>query len=494
MTGVLQATEPRFWYVPDGAVFTIADEIADFMEDLGFQVDEPERLACRALYATDRTGDWIGLESCVISARQNIKTTVMLAGAMYDTFVDGVAPVNWTAHEFKTSSATFTEMQNLIESHSWLSREVKRIRTANGKEGFDLTNGASLNVLARTKKSGRGMAAPRLYGDEGLFWTAQQLGALVPTMSAQVNPHLVHGSSPGIPTSAPLRALRDRGRSGEDPYLGYVEWSSDRQPCLRVDCSHEPGSVGCQLDNEELWPHGNPALGRRITYEYIRQERLTLPVGEFMRERLAWWEDPPTAVEGQVFPAEAWAERLDADSVVPDDAPVAFVVDTSWDRQTSWISVAGLRPDGQVHVQVVAQNFGTDWVVPWLSERKTRRTITAVGLQGSGAPVSSLLEPLKEKLGEDLVKPLSVQELGRASGMFYDAVLKGGVVHIGQEQLDSAIRQLAIRPIGDSWVPDRKASPVDIAPLVAGIEAMYLLLTTPEPAKPEAYAPRRLRR
>ena len=152
MTGVLQATEPRFWYVPDGAVFTIADEIADFMEDLGFQVDEPERLACRALYATDRTGDWIGLESCVISARQNIKTTVMLAGAMYDTFVEGIAPVNWTAHEFKTSSATFTEMQNLIESHSWLSREVKRIRTANGKEGFDLTNGASLNVLARTKK------------------------------------------------------------------------------------------------------------------------------------------------------------------------------------------------------------------------------------------------------------------------------------------------------------------------------------------------------
>jgi hypothetical protein len=55
--------------VPDGAVFTIADEIADLMTDLGYQVDEPERLACRALYAQKADGDWIGLESGIVCAR-----------------------------------------------------------------------------------------------------------------------------------------------------------------------------------------------------------------------------------------------------------------------------------------------------------------------------------------------------------------------------------------------------------------------------------------
>lgn len=480
MTGAPPATEPRFWYVPDGATFTIADEIADFMVDLGYEVDEPERLACRALYATDDRDRWIGLESCVISARQNIKTTVMLAGALYDTFVDGIAPVNWTAHEFKTSSSTFVEMQALIESHSWLAGEVLRIRTANGKEGFDLRNGGSLNVLARTKKSGRGMAAPRLYGDEGLFWSAQQLGALVPTMSAQDNPHLVHGSSPGVPSSEPLRALRTRGRSGTDPYLGYVEWSGERMPCLRADCTHEPGSTGCQLDNEELWPQGNPALGRRITYEYIRQERLSLPVTEFMRERLAWWEDPPPVLEdGTVFPLEAWSVRLDESSLVSDTSRLAFAVDTAWDRQRSWIAVAGFREDGTPQVEVVATEFGSDWAVPWLVSRVDSRDVVAVGLQGSGAPVSGLLKPLQEALPKDLVVPFTFQDIARAGGRFYDSIVEGPLIHIGQEQLDLAVAKVVIRPAGESWVPDRKQSPVDVAPLVAAMEALYLLLTTP---------------
>ena len=60
---------PSHFYVPDGAVFTIADEIADLMTDLGYQVDEPERLACRALYAQKADGDWIGLESGIVCAR-----------------------------------------------------------------------------------------------------------------------------------------------------------------------------------------------------------------------------------------------------------------------------------------------------------------------------------------------------------------------------------------------------------------------------------------
>jgi hypothetical protein len=37
--------------------------------------------------------------------------------------------------------------------------------------------------------------------------------------------------------------------------------------------------------------------------------------------------------------------------------------------------------------------------------------------------------------------------------------------------------------MGDSWLWDRKASPIDIAPLVAVTEALYLLKTTPEPKK-----------
>lgn len=483
---------PSHFYVPDGATFTIADEISDLMADLGYDVDEPERLACRALYAQRANGQWAGLESGVACARQNIKTTAMLSGAIHDLWVQDVPKVNWTAHEFKTSTETFGEFKRLVDTYPWLSRRVKRIRESNGKEGIDLHSGASLNILARTKRSGRGMGAARLYGDEALFWTDMQLGAIVPTMSAQRNAHLVHGSSPGLLTSAPLRVLRDRGRSGVDPYLGWIEWGTDRRPCLREDCTHQVGSEGCQLDDENNWWRANCALDRRITRDYVRQERLTLPIAEFMRERMGWWEDPPRKGDDGPFPMDSWEQRLDPSSRIPDGARVVFTADTSWDRQRSWVSIAGLNASGIPHGEVTETGFGQDWVVPWLTQRVAEWNPAAIGVQGGNSPASSLIDPLKKAFG-DLVYEFTGSDMTRACGAFYDAVLHGPLAQTGQEQVDVAMRQAVVRPLGDGWVLDRKDSPIDIANLVSLVEALYLLTTAPERSEPQSFTPRRLR-
>jgi hypothetical protein len=487
------ATEPRvsapptFFYVPEGARFTWADEIADLAEAVGYQMDEPERATCRALYPQAVDGSWIGLESGIVGPRQNLKTAMMIAGALHDTFVQGVERVIWTAHEFKTSSDAFNDFQAIIEGHDWLASEVLAVRTSNGKEGFDLRNGSRLDVMARTGKSGRGMGTPRLYLDEGLYLTGRMMGAIVPVVSARRNPHIVHGSSPGLVTSDVLRELRQRGRSGIDPNLGWIEWSNERQPCRRVDCTHTPGTPGCWLDDMDAVLRVNPAIPRRISVEYIEQERLALssaPV-EWLRERMGVWEDPPPEGVDQVIPAEAWASRLDEDSTIPDGARVAFAVDTSWDRQTTWIAVAGLRADGVPHIEVVATHYGSEWVEGWLDERLAKWNPVAIGLQGTGAPVSSIAEPLKQKFG-DVIASMTGQDLGRACGNLFDAVASGPLAHVGQEQLEQSVRMAAIRASGDSWLWDRKASPVDIAPLVAVTEALYLLKTTPdrEPKKP----------
>ena len=483
---------PSEFYVPDGSVFTLADEIADLMVDLGYEVAEPERLVCHALYAQKPNGLWAGVESGVVTARQNVKTTAMLSGAIHDLWVQDVPKVNWTAHEFKTSTETFGEFKRLVDTYPWLSRRVKQIRESNGKEGIDLHSGAKLNILARTKRSGRGMGAGRLYGDEALFWTDMQLGAIVPTMSAQRNAHLVHGSSPGLLTSAPLRRLRDRGRSGVDPYLGWVEWGTERRPCLRADCTHQVGSVGCQLDNEDNWWMGNPALDRRISRDYVRQERLTLPVAEFMRERMGWWEDPPPVDESGPFDMGKWAERFDASSRIPDGTRVVFAADTSWDRQTSWVSIAGLNAAGVPHGEVIETGYGQDWVVPWLKERVAVWKTAGIGLQGGNAPSSSLLAPLRKEFGDKLVVEFTGVDMTRACGAFFDAVDKGPLAHPDQEQVDDAMRQAAPRLLGDGWVLDRKESPIDIANLVSLVEALYLLQTAPEPPQ-ESFIPRRLR-
>jgi uncharacterized protein YidB (DUF937 family) len=96
--------------------------------------------------------------------------------------------------------------------------------------------------------------------------------------------------------------------------------------------------------------------------------------------------------------------------------------------------------------------------------------------------VSSIFEPLREEFGE-LIVSITGSDLGRACGAIYDAAVNGPLAHIGQQQLDDAVRAAVIRAAGDSWLWDRKNSPIDIAPLVAATEALYLLQTRKKPVK-----------
>lgn len=483
---------PTHFWIPDGARFDAADEAADLARALGDQVDEPEIAALRVLLAEDGKGRRIALESGLFCGRQNVKTWAGQRMVLYRAWIHNLKRIVWTAHLYKTTQDTFFELLALIESHSWLEQQVLKVSRGNGEEGIHLRNGCQIDFVARSQKSARGWAADEVVGDEGLYLTPAMIGAVFPTLSSRPDPHFTHLSSPGLPTSEVIRRVRDRGRAGGDPSLSYAEWTSERSDCVSSVCRHEPGTPGCQLDDLDKVRQANPAHPRRIGLDYILSERRAMPVAEYMRERLGWWEEPPEATEGENFPLESWAERLDASSELPEGTPLAFAIDTSWDRKTTWISLAGEKSDGKIHPEVVVGGPGTDWVVPWFTERRKKYPIAAIGLQANGAPVSSLFEQLRDEMG-DLVKGLSVQELGRACGSFYDLITSGSLVHTGQEQLDDAVRLAAIRPIGDAWVIDRKASPVDVAPLVSAIEAAYLIQTTTYTPPRKRAAPRRIR-
>lgn len=489
--------EPAYLWIPEGATFYTADEVIDFARAIGQQVDQPEIDAIRTLMAEGPDGQFAGFGSCIVCGRQNIKTWAIRMCVMYDAWVRAVNRVTFSAHLFRTTRDSFEQIDRLVQSFDWLRKATLKVRYANGEEGFELANGSRIDFVARSLKGGRGLGGDTVVLDEWLFGTGDMLGALVPTMSTAPKPHILYGSSPGLRTSEALRDIRDRGRAGGDPTLTYIEFTSERTGCDDLQCSHKAGRAeGCELDREEKWRAPNPALGRRISLDYVRKERREIPATEFMRERLGWWEDPPQIGSDSAFPMDSWAQAADDASVIAPDSGITFVVDTSWDRQRSWIAVCGARPDGTPHVEVVAFNFGSDWVVPWLLERVAAREPNAIGLQASGAPVSSLAEPLAKAFAcdhgprcripghrKDFVRLLSGAELGRSSGAFYDAVLAGSIRHIGQPQLDEAIELASVRPIGDAWVVDRKASPIDVAPLVAAIGAFYLFSTSSKPQR-----------
>jgi len=133
---------------------------------------------------------------------------------------------------------------------------------------------------------------------------------------------------------------------------------------------------------------------------------------------------------------------------------------------------------------------GTDWVVPRLVELEKKWSPLAIAVQASGAPSSSLVGELVEMLDTDVLQ-LGGRDLASACGGLYDATSRGSLRHPSQDQVDTAARHAAIRPLSDSWVFDRKKSPVDIAGLMAETLALFAL-TTVKP-KPTRSAPRRLR-
>jgi hypothetical protein len=485
---VVAPSRAAYLWVPPGATTAAGEECADLALSLGFQVDEPERDTLNVLMAEDAAGaSWAGLEAAVICGRQNLKTWALLMTVIYDAWVRDVNRVVWTSHRFKTTQSAFEDLAGLVAANPWLSKSVRKERHASGSEGFELASGARIDFLARTSGGGRGLTGDTVILDEALYLQPAMMGALLPTLSARPDPHVRYGSSPGVLESGVLRSIRNRGRALNDPSLSYIEYTSPRESCADPDCVHALDVPGCHLDDEERWAQANPALGRRISVEYVRQERRALsaePV-EFMRERLGWWEDPPNESGVTVYPLDEWTASSDPASTVADGTPVAWAVDLSWNRATAYVAAVGRRDDGLLHAQIVYTG-DPNGVAEWIGTRTADRPSLAVAVQGTGAPASSLLDEITRAVGASCpVVAMSSTDLAKACGQTFDAIKSGRIRHHGDPSLDRSVLLAVSRTLGDGWALDRRGSPVDVANLVAITNAVWALTShddTPPPS------------
>ena len=257
-------------------------------------------------------------------------------------------------------------------------------------------------------------------------------------------------------TSVQLNAVRDRGLAGGDPSLAYLEWSAPRD---------------ADLDSRHAWSQANPALGYRISETFIERERRAMPDEEFARERLSVWSDARTE---SIIPAALWESLADQTSQM--DGQVVFAIDVTPDRSSAAIGVAGHRPDGLQHLELIDHRPGTRWVAGRLLELQRRWRAEAVVLD-PGGPAGSLIPEL-ETSGVP-VSLISTRQLGQACGAFYDAVTDSRIRHLSQAPLDTALLGAKKRPLGDAWAFARKGD-ADISPLYAVTLAKHGLDSTPD--------------
>lgn len=444
--GLLGAQRPRVLSLPPGAdrLSTAGDDAVDLAQMAGLSLYPWQQLVLRESLRELPGGRWAAFEVGLVVPRQNGKGSVLEAlelSALFLSDPNGPPPlILHSAHEFKTSAEHFRRVRDLVEGSDTLRKQVRKVFTASGAESIELQSGARLRFVTRTGGSGRGFSADLVVIDEAYNLTAEQMAAVLPTLSARPNPQVWYTSSAGMVTSDQLAHLRRRGIEGGDPSLVYLEWSA---------------ADGADLDDHAAWAEANPSLGYRIPESFVVAERAALPDEQFGRERLGLWAgaDPGTGLD-----ISRW--KTLADDTAERGGSQVFGLSTAPDRSWAAISVAWRRPDGDVQVMLADYRETTAWVKPRLEE---------LGARWGG-------RVLTDPESRDLFEDAETVPLARAEATLDDEITAGTVHHGNETALNVAVKGARWRKSGDSRVLDRKGS-LEISPVVAASLAVHGVVT-----------------
>lgn len=454
---------PRIELRPDPELWSHADDAAFLASSYGLSPDPWQHLVLDAWLAELVDGRWASGRCGLAVPRQNGKNGVIEVRELYGMVALGERFLH-TAHEVKTARKAFLRLCSFFENDDFpeLKALVKEIRRTNGQEAIVLTNGASVEFVARSRGSGRGFTVDVLVMDEAQELTDEQLEALLPTISAAPtgNPQIILTGTPPGPGSIGevFTRTRQAGVDGEDGRLSWHEWS--------IDGTVDP-------TDRNLWADTNPALGIRLNVTTLEDELATLSEEGFLRERLGLWADRRTA---SVIPLEAWERQAIPEP--PTDGRLAYGLDMTPDRAMVALSVA-LRPEvGPVHVEVARHEStmrGTRWAVDWLVERWPKATAVVVDAQ---SPAMALVPELLERGVKVTISNAS--DMAKACGMIHDGVIAGDVTHFDQARLTDALVGATKRDIGQAggWGWNRRSNDVDLSPLVSVTLALWGVMTS----------------
>jgi len=422
-----------------------------------------------------KNGKWASLTCGLSVSRQNGKNALIEVRELFGLVGRGEKILH-TAHEIKTARKAFLRLQHFFGKSKndpgakfpELNALVESVRNVNGQEAIFLTNGGSVEVIARTASSGRGFTVDVLVMDEAQEMTDADIEALMPTTSAAPlgDPQWIFTGTPPGPSARGevFSRVRADAMSSKSSRMSWLEWSADPD---------------ADLDDHAAWWQANPALlTGRLQMSVIEGERGTYSDDGFSRERLGRW-----SVEGHrgIIPSEAWQSAEDDKSVPVDRFALGLEVgpDLSW----ASVALAGQREDQAWHVALEADQHthgrGVEWVIPYVSalvEANPQLRTVVVDVAG---PVVSLLDKRGQvwffKGTKVRAQPIKVAELGSTCSSLLASVVTGGLKHLGQPQLSAAALSAGKRNLGDTgmWVWSRRSATSDITPIQAVTLALH---------------------
>ena len=450
---MLSRSKPRVRLAPR-SVSSDVDDAVFLSSGYGLTPDDWQEDVLDDWLGRRRDGRWAAATCGLAVPRQNGKNGIIEIRELFGMVALGEKFLH-TAHEVKTARKAFLRIASFFENkrdYPELAALVKDIRKTNGQEAVVLTNGGSVEFIARSKGSGRGFTVDVLVCDEAQDLTDEELAALLPTISASPtgNPQVILTGTPPDP---------EKGQQGEVFKRVRADGESKRDKRLAWSDFGAPDGPLPDITNRTLWSEWNPALGIRLAVAEVERELALMSPETFARERGGWWGDP-SASASTAFGEGRWDACGDegAEPVVG-----ALGVAVAWDRQHASIGAAGLAGE-QLVVGAVERRQGVGWVIPELKRMQDEYGCTVV--VDPGGPSADLVEAMRVA-GIILAEDFKTTQLCDAAAALYDRVQERTVTHPDHPALNSAVAAAAKRDVGDRWTWGRKTSSGDISMLEA---------------------------
>lgn len=451
----------RHVILPEGVVSTGWPAVRDKCRELGLRFDRWQDGAGRLILSKRADGKYAATIGGVAMSipRQSGKTYLLGAIAFALCLLNKGTTVLWTAHRLKTAKETFQSMRGIAKRQR-VAPHVARVFTAAGEESIVFRNGSRILFGARETGFGRGFAKVDLeVFDEAQILTERALDDMLPAMNASPNALALFTGTPPRPIDpgevfGRMRSDALAVGSGRGP-AGYIEFSADRD---------------ASPDDPEQQRAANPSFPHRTPAEAIQRLRKQLTEDSFLREAMGIWD---ASSSHRVITEEAWGEAADPASMAVDH--LTFAIDVAPDRSVASVGFAGLRADGEWHVEHAESKRGTDWIGPFIRERAARNHLHAVVAD----EMSGMVERRNGRaflVGTQIAVTLAAAEgkdMAIACAKFYDGVMDQTVHHTRQVQLDVPLSLARKRPLQGGWAWNRKDSDSDITPIVAVTLALW---------------------
>lgn len=355
------------------------------------------------------------------------------------------------------------------------NRNGNKLHLSNGSERMEFLNGSQWTIDAPKKESGHGQTLGLTIGDE---------------IFAQKDDRLEQALAPTTATIDDAQSLWI-STAGESKTLSPFLWKKAEAGRARVEATRADLSLlnryrslyveysapeDADPDDPLTWWGCMPAMGYTQNVRKITDFRDQLQ-GGFTRPFLNWWADD--VEKTWKIPQDRWEHEavVDPGSEVARDE-VVYVIDVAPGSEWASIAVAGIRDDARIHLEVLADAPGTDWILDGDTGLDVPGIVDLV--REAPGPVyvehraAGFLLPKLLEAGVD-ARTMTAANIAIAGPGLLDAVLNHDVVHLGQDELTEALKSASTKATDAGWKWIRGKSMRPVSALVAITYARQML-------------------